>query len=376
MSHSHDLTVGRRSASASPPRLGAAPATASRRHPAPRPSATPRGYAAYDGSQREGRRTGPSSRPCMKSVAEKRAANPGAAAVTVTYNARSAPELPQPDSQQRPDLEQLGVERQAPGGLERRLHATTRATTRAARTRAPTATAAATSSSTTAQNQQYNSDPRHRPRDRARAGPAGPLLGPVQRADVGRRPRHLLHQRLPEHHRALPGELASGRTASQPRSPAPPPDAASSRSRQAPLPGRPPTGPSQSCSTAAAEPPGTAARGRSSSGAAPCGGRSRPPGPASASGGLEREGTPVPRSRAVRRTRFELPAAPYLLDESGAPVPELRDVLPVRHIAVGVLRATEAGETSGESRGPGPGSSRRTRRRCTSADAKSGGRTR
>ncbi len=53
-------------------------------------------------------------------------------------------------------------------------------------------------------------DPRDRPRDRARARSARPLLRPVQRADVGRRPRPVLHQRLPERQRARPGQPAVG----------------------------------------------------------------------------------------------------------------------------------------------------------------------
>lgn len=56
----------------------------------------------------------------------------------------------------------------------------------------------------------------------------------------------------------------------------------------------------------------------------------------------------MPRAGPVRRAWFELPAAPYLLDESGPQVPEVRDVVPARHVAVGVLRPAEAGEPAGQ----------------------------
>ncbi|MGW0646232.1 snapalysin [Streptomyces badius] len=66
--------------------LGAAPAVSAA--PAPAPSTT---IAAYNGSGENAAANQAFFDAVMKSVAEKRAANPGAQAVTVTYSAASAP---------------------------------------------------------------------------------------------------------------------------------------------------------------------------------------------------------------------------------------------------------------------------------------------
>ncbi|MFF2226656.1 snapalysin [Streptomyces globisporus] len=68
--------------------LGAAPAVSAA--PAPAPS-TSTGFAAYNGSGENAAANRAFLDAVMKSVAEKRAANPGAQAVTVTYSAASAP---------------------------------------------------------------------------------------------------------------------------------------------------------------------------------------------------------------------------------------------------------------------------------------------
>ncbi|MFD4595619.1 snapalysin [Streptomyces rubiginosohelvolus] len=68
--------------------LGAAPAVSAA--PAPAPS-TPASIAAYNGSGENAAANQAFLDAVMKSVAEKRAANPGAQAVTVTYSAASAP---------------------------------------------------------------------------------------------------------------------------------------------------------------------------------------------------------------------------------------------------------------------------------------------
>ncbi|WP_405411128.1 snapalysin [Streptomyces rubiginosohelvolus] len=68
--------------------LGAAPAVSAA--PAPAPSASV-GFAAYNGSGENAAANRAFFAAVMKSVAEKRAANPGAQAVTVTYSAASAP---------------------------------------------------------------------------------------------------------------------------------------------------------------------------------------------------------------------------------------------------------------------------------------------
>ncbi|MFE8913920.1 snapalysin [Streptomyces globisporus] len=68
--------------------LGAAPAVSA----APAPAlSTPAGIAAYNGSGENAAANRAFYDAVMKSVAEKRAANPGAQAVTVTYSAASAP---------------------------------------------------------------------------------------------------------------------------------------------------------------------------------------------------------------------------------------------------------------------------------------------
>ncbi|MCZ4507596.1 snapalysin [Streptomyces sp. ActVer] len=66
--------------------LGAVPASAA---PAPVAPAAP--FAGYDGSGEEAKANKAFFDAVLKSVAEKRAANPKAAAVTVVYNASSAP---------------------------------------------------------------------------------------------------------------------------------------------------------------------------------------------------------------------------------------------------------------------------------------------
>ncbi|MFI5481518.1 snapalysin [Streptomyces rubiginosohelvolus] len=68
--------------------LGAAPAVSAAPAPAPSTSA---GFAAYNGSGENAAANRAFLDAVMKSVAEKRAANPGAQAVTVTYSAASAP---------------------------------------------------------------------------------------------------------------------------------------------------------------------------------------------------------------------------------------------------------------------------------------------
>ncbi|MDT9688219.1 snapalysin [Streptomyces sp. P9(2023)] len=68
--------------------LGAAPVAVA----APAgPATTTSGYAAYAGSTEDAKATKAFHEAVMKSVAKKRAANPGAAAVTVVYNAANAP---------------------------------------------------------------------------------------------------------------------------------------------------------------------------------------------------------------------------------------------------------------------------------------------
>ncbi|MEU6878077.1 snapalysin [Streptomyces sp. NPDC046712] len=68
--------------------LGAAPAASA----APAADvAAPSGYAAYAGSAEDAKATKAFHEAVMKSVAKKRAANPGAAAVTVVYSAANAP---------------------------------------------------------------------------------------------------------------------------------------------------------------------------------------------------------------------------------------------------------------------------------------------
>ncbi|NEE38565.1 snapalysin family zinc-dependent metalloprotease, partial [Streptomyces sp. SID7982] len=70
--------------------LGAAPAVSAAPAPAPSTS-TSAGFAAYNGSGENTAANQAFFDAVMKSVAEKRAANPGAQAVTVTYSAASAP---------------------------------------------------------------------------------------------------------------------------------------------------------------------------------------------------------------------------------------------------------------------------------------------
>ncbi|MEU3045482.1 MULTISPECIES: snapalysin [unclassified Streptomyces] len=73
--------------------LGAVPATAAPSAPANSPAAAAdvSSYAAYEGSAEDSRATAAFFDAVVKSVAEKRAANPGAQVVTVVYNASRAP---------------------------------------------------------------------------------------------------------------------------------------------------------------------------------------------------------------------------------------------------------------------------------------------
>ncbi|MEV0140253.1 MULTISPECIES: snapalysin [Streptomyces] len=68
--------------------LGTAPVVAA---PTPAASSAPSAIAAYNGSGENAAANRAFLDAVMKSVAEKRAANPGIKAVTVTYNASSAP---------------------------------------------------------------------------------------------------------------------------------------------------------------------------------------------------------------------------------------------------------------------------------------------
>ncbi|MBT2895836.1 MULTISPECIES: snapalysin [unclassified Streptomyces] len=70
--------------------LGSAPAVSAAPAPAPATS-TSAGIAAYNGSGENAAANRAFFDAVMKSVAEKRAANPGTQAVTVTYSAASAP---------------------------------------------------------------------------------------------------------------------------------------------------------------------------------------------------------------------------------------------------------------------------------------------
>ncbi|MEU9705953.1 snapalysin [Streptomyces sp. NPDC014870] len=69
--------------------LGAAPVAVAAAPAAP--SSATAGYAAYAGSAEDAKATKAFHEAVMKSVAQKRAANPGAAAVTVVYSAANAP---------------------------------------------------------------------------------------------------------------------------------------------------------------------------------------------------------------------------------------------------------------------------------------------
>ncbi|MFF9648376.1 snapalysin [Streptomyces sp. NPDC014622] len=71
--------------------LGTAPAIASSPAPAPAAPAARAGYTAQAGSHEDAAANKAFFEAVVKSVAEKRAANPGAQAVTVVYNASSAP---------------------------------------------------------------------------------------------------------------------------------------------------------------------------------------------------------------------------------------------------------------------------------------------
>ncbi|MGW6567920.1 snapalysin [Streptomyces sp. NPDC054975] len=69
--------------------LGAAPVAAAA--PSSANATTTAGYAAYAGSAEDAKATKAFHEAVMRSVAKKRAANPGAAAVTVVYSAANAP---------------------------------------------------------------------------------------------------------------------------------------------------------------------------------------------------------------------------------------------------------------------------------------------
>ncbi|MFD7319934.1 snapalysin [Streptomyces sp. NPDC059875] len=76
------LGLGLAAALGAAPTASAAPAV---------PAAPASGYAAYAGSAEDAKATKAFHEAVMKSVAKKRAANPGAAAVTVVYSASNAP---------------------------------------------------------------------------------------------------------------------------------------------------------------------------------------------------------------------------------------------------------------------------------------------
>ncbi|MCB5169164.1 snapalysin [Streptomyces bambusae] len=69
--------------------IGAAPAASAA--PAPAAAGSAASYAAYEQSKENAAANKAFFQAVMKSVAEKRAANPGALAVTVTYSTRNAP---------------------------------------------------------------------------------------------------------------------------------------------------------------------------------------------------------------------------------------------------------------------------------------------
>ncbi|MFJ3699984.1 MULTISPECIES: snapalysin [unclassified Streptomyces] len=71
--------------------LGTTPAVAAAPSPASTASTAQAGYAAYAGSSENAKANKAFFDAVMKSVAEKRAANPGAAAVTVVYSTTNAP---------------------------------------------------------------------------------------------------------------------------------------------------------------------------------------------------------------------------------------------------------------------------------------------
>ncbi|MEW2631079.1 snapalysin [Streptomyces sp. NPDC048389] len=71
--------------------LGTVPATAADSPGTAVTSSSPASYAAYEGSAQDARATRAFFDAVVKSVAEKRAATPGAQAVTVVYNASNAP---------------------------------------------------------------------------------------------------------------------------------------------------------------------------------------------------------------------------------------------------------------------------------------------
>ncbi|MFI1395057.1 snapalysin [Streptomyces sp. NPDC020681] len=72
--------------------LGAGPANAATvNSPTVAPASSPTGHAAYAGSSEDAKATKAFFDAVLKSVAEKRAANPGAQAVTVVYSTSNAP---------------------------------------------------------------------------------------------------------------------------------------------------------------------------------------------------------------------------------------------------------------------------------------------
>ncbi|MFF2959616.1 snapalysin [Streptomyces sp. NPDC057963] len=71
--------------------LGTAPAIASSPAPAPAPAATQVGYTSHSGSHESAAANKAFFEAVAKSVAEKRAANPGAQSVTIVYSTANAP---------------------------------------------------------------------------------------------------------------------------------------------------------------------------------------------------------------------------------------------------------------------------------------------
>ncbi|MEW2388692.1 snapalysin [Streptomyces venezuelae] len=75
--------------------LGATSATATTAAPGHAPVSATSSYAAYEGSAAEAKANKAFFEAVVKAVAEKRAANPGAKSVTVTYDASGAPTFAQ-----------------------------------------------------------------------------------------------------------------------------------------------------------------------------------------------------------------------------------------------------------------------------------------
>ena len=184
--------------------LGAVPASAA---PAPVAPAAP--FAGYNGSGEETKANKAFFDAVLKSVAEKRAANPKAAAVTVVYNASSAPsfsaEIARSTQIWNSSVSNVKLQSGSNADFTYREGNDSRGSY------------ASTDGHGSgyifldyAQNEQYDST-------RVTAHETGHVLGlpdhytgPVQRADVGRRTRHVLHEREPERGRAGPRRPAVG----------------------------------------------------------------------------------------------------------------------------------------------------------------------